>query len=132
MPASNWVTTRTERPSTRGTSGSVRFLSPACSRWVARFCSGWVRRLVPRAGLLGSLTAIALVLISFLPLLDVLHYPIVGLVALSIILATLVARVPLPGRVPGALGRLLVAGTLYYLMVWTGHIEPEVPAVSPR
>jgi len=31
--------------------------------------SGWVRRLVPRAGLLGSLTAIALVLISFLPLL---------------------------------------------------------------
>ena len=30
--------------------------------------SGWIRRIVPRAGLLGSLTAIALVLISFLPL----------------------------------------------------------------
>ena len=55
--------------------------------------SGIVRRLVPRAGLLGSLTAIALVLISFLPLLDVLHYPLVGLVALAIILTTLVARV---------------------------------------
>ncbi len=95
------------------------------------FLSGWVRRLVPRAGLLGSLTAIALVLISFLPLLDVLHYPVVGLVALSIILATLVARVPLPGRVPGALGALLAAGTLYYLMVWTGHIEPEVPQFQP-
>ena len=33
--------------------------------------SGWIRRLIPRAGLLGSLTAIALVLISFLPLLDI-------------------------------------------------------------
>ena len=31
--------------------------------------AGWIRRIVPRAGLLGSLAAIALVLISFLPLL---------------------------------------------------------------
>ncbi len=31
----------------------------------------WIRRLLPRAGLLGSLAAIALVLISFLPLLDI-------------------------------------------------------------
>ena len=42
------------------------------------------------------LLAGTLVLISFLPLLDVLHYPVVGFVALAIILATLVARVPLP------------------------------------
>ena len=41
---------------------------------------------VPRAGLLGSLAAIALVLISFLPLLEVLHYPVVGMVSLAIIL----------------------------------------------
>ncbi len=47
------------------------------------FVSGWVRRVVPRAGLLGSLTAIALVLISFLPMLDVMHFPLVGMVALA-------------------------------------------------
>lgn len=87
------------------------------------FVSGLVRRLVPRAALLGSLTAIALVLISFLPLLDVLHYPLVGLVALAIILTTLVARVPLPWRVPGALGALLVAGTIYYISVWAGWLS---------
>jgi AGZA family xanthine/uracil permease-like MFS transporter len=95
------------------------------------FVSGMVRRLVPRAGLLGSLTAIALVLISFLPLLDVLHYPLVGLVALAIILTTLVARVPLPGRIPGALGALLVAGTIYYVMAWTGLLTPETIQFQP-
>ena len=62
--------------------------------------AGWVRRSLPRAGLLGSLAAIALVLISFLPLLDILHDPIVGLVALTLILTTLVARVELPLRIP--------------------------------
>ncbi|MHB0957805.1 MAG: permease [Pirellulaceae bacterium] len=95
------------------------------------FVSGLARRLVPRAGLLGSLTAIALVLISFLPLLDVLRYPLVGLVALAIVLTTLVARVPLPGRIPGALGALLVAGTIYYVMTWTGLLTPETVAFEP-
>ena len=64
--------------------------------------SNWVRRVMPRAGLLGSLAAIALVLISFLPLLEILQQPVVGLVSLAIILTTLVARVPLPLRMPGA------------------------------
>ena len=75
-----------------------------------------LRRLIPRAGLLGSLTAVALVLISFLPLLEILHAPLVGLVALAIILVSLIARVPLPFKTPGALGALLVAGTLYYVL----------------
>jgi AGZA family xanthine/uracil permease-like MFS transporter len=95
------------------------------------FVSGIVHRLVPRAGLLGSLTAIALVLISFLPLLDVLHYPLVGLVSLAIILTTLVARVQLPWRIPGALGALLVAGTIYYLMAWTGLLTAEPIHFNP-
>lgn len=78
--------------------------------------SHWIRRLFPRAGLLGSLTAVALVLISFLPLLEILHLPLVGFVALAVVLTTLIARVPLPFKIPGALGSLLVAGTLYYVM----------------
>jgi AGZA family xanthine/uracil permease-like MFS transporter len=95
--------------------------------------SNWVRQIVPRAGLLGSLAAIALVLISFLPLLEILQYPVVGFVALAIILTTLVARIRLPCRVPGALGALLVAGLIYYLMVATGTLghEPPPPGFSP-
>jgi len=89
--------------------------------------SGWVRKVVPRAGLLGSLAAIALVLISFLPLLEIFHFPVVGFVALSIVLTTLVARVQFPGRLPGTLGALLVGATLYYLMKLTGTLGHEVP-----
>lgn len=76
--------------------------------------SNWIRGVFPRAGLLGSLAAIALVLISFLPLLDILHLPLVGLVSLAVILTALVARIPLPFKIPGALGSLAIAGALYY------------------
>lgn len=95
------------------------------------FGASWVRRLTPRAGLLGSLAAIALVLISFMPTLEVLHMPVVGLVALAVILTTLVARIPLPGKIPGALASLLIAGALYYLMVGLKLIESQ-PAPTPQ
>jgi AGZA family xanthine/uracil permease-like MFS transporter len=100
----------------------------------------WVRRTLPRAGLLGSLAAIAIVLISFLPLLEILQSPVVGLVSLAIVLATLVARLELPGRVPGAVGSLLVGGALFYAMRamqahgWLPeslHIPPEELVIDP-
>jgi AGZA family xanthine/uracil permease-like MFS transporter len=78
--------------------------------------SGWVRRVFPRAGLLGSLASIALVLISFLPLVEMLHVPIVALISLAIILTSLVARVPLPLQIPGTLGALIAGGAIYWLM----------------
>lgn len=89
------------------------------------FGAGWVRKILPRAGLLGSLTAIALVLISFLPLVELMHEPVVGLTSLAIIVTTLVARIPMPGRVPGALGAVLVGGTLYYVLKACGWLSPE-------
>jgi AGZA family xanthine/uracil permease-like MFS transporter len=92
--------------------------------------SGWIRAFLPRAGLLGSLTAVALVLISFLPLLEVLHLPIVGFVALAIVLTTLVARVELPFKIPGALGALLIAGFLYYVMRWAEGSQLLPPALA--
>ncbi len=78
--------------------------------------SGWVRRVVPRAGLLGSLTAIALVIISFLPLLDIVAQPVAGMVALALILATLTARWHFPRQFPGALGAVAVGCVCYYGM----------------
>ena len=82
--------------------------------------SGWIRRMVPRAGLLGSLTAIALVLISFLPFLDIAAEPVAGMVALVLMLATLTARWRLPREIPGALGAVLVGCFVFYLARWTG------------
>ncbi|HEV3024458.1 MAG TPA: hypothetical protein VGX76_18405 [Pirellulales bacterium] len=89
------------------------------------FGSGWIRRIVPRAGLLGSLAAVALVLISFLPMVEMLHYPVVAFVSLGIVLTTIVARVDLPGRLPGAAGALLVGGAIFYAMRFAGLLQPE-------
>ena len=84
--------------------------------------SGLVRRSVPRAGLLGSLAAIALVLISFLPTVKILATPVVGLVALGIVLATLTARIRLPAGFPGALAAVLVGWGLWWLGTTAGWI----------
>jgi len=85
----------------------------------APFC-GWVRRVVPRAGLLGSLTAIALVLIAFLPLLDVATQPVAGFASLAVVLATLSARWRLPDRAPGMLAAVVVGCAIYYGMFLAG------------
>ncbi len=92
--------------------------------------SGWIRRMVPRAGLLGSLAAVALVLISFLPLLEVLHFPVVGMTVLAIVLMTLIARIPAPGRVPGALAALLVGSLIFYTMQWLGLLHFDRDAMG--
>jgi AGZA family xanthine/uracil permease-like MFS transporter len=93
----------------------------------APFC-GWLRRVLPRAGLLGSLAAIALVLISFLPLLDIAATPIAGFVALAVILATLTARWHLPRDFPGALGAVLLGCVVYYSL----HLAGLGPGLGPR
>src|SRR5204863_3715910 len=75
-----------------------------------------VRRWVPRAGLLGSLAAIALALIAFLPLLldGIAAVPVVGMLSLTLILVTLVAHRSLPGKVPGALAAVAIGVAVYF------------------
>ena len=96
------------------------------------FGSNWIRRLIPRAGLLGSLAAIALVLISFLPLVEILHTPIIGLIALSIVLTSLIGRIRMPGNLPGTLVALIVAGTMFHIMNWMGWLDSQAPLIAPH
>lgn len=83
--------------------------------------SGWIRRLVPQAGLLGSLVSIALVIISFLPLLDIAGAPVAGFVALAMVLASLTARWRLVGR-PSA---IVAASALGLVSVAVLSLKPE-------
>lgn len=90
-----------------------------------------LRRMVPRAGLLGSLAAIALALIAFLPLAQdgIASVPLVGMTALTLILWTLVAHRPLPGRFPGALAAVLLGAIVYQVcrMLGTANGWPLAP-----
>ncbi len=99
---------------------------------VCSFAGAWVRKVIPRAGLFGSLTSIALVIISFVPLVDVFREPIVGLVALAIVLASLVGRVPLPFKIPGTLAALVVGGIIHYIqIIVTGQSLPTLASLAP-
>jgi len=60
------------------------------------FIGQWVQRVVPQAGLLGSLAGIGLALIGLVPLVDIFSMPLVGLISLGLIFYSLVARIKLP------------------------------------
>src|SRR5262249_20765744 len=46
--------------------------------------------------------------------------PVVGLLTLTIILITLVAHRPFPGKIPGALAAVIIGAVLFHLLNWWG------------
>ena len=103
---------------------------------VLAFFSNWIHRVFPRAGLLGSLAAIALVLISFFAIPEMAAHPIVGFLSLAMVLVTLVARQPLPFKIPGALAAVLIGTLLFYACMGVEQIAgisftPTREAISP-
>jgi len=93
-------------------------------KFVLSFAGGWVNRVVPRAGLLGSIAGIALMLIGFLPIVELLRVPVVGFVGLGVVLYAVVAKGRLPGRMPGVLASFLVGLALYYSLGPLGLAGP--------
>jgi hypothetical protein len=57
-------------------------LETACA--ILSFFGRWIQRMVPQAGLLGSLAGIGLALLGTLPLIDVFGMPLVGVLALGL------------------------------------------------
>ncbi len=86
------------------------------------FLGNWVQKIVPQAGLLGSLAGIGLALIGLTPLLDIFGMPLVGLIALGMILYTLVAGIKLPGKIPGVFASVAVGTLLYYVLGPSGIV----------
>jgi AGZA family xanthine/uracil permease-like MFS transporter len=93
------------------------------------FSGEWVRRVVPRAGLLGSIAGVSILLIAFLPMLKVIADPLVGFLSLGLILVALVGRIALPARVPGALAAVVLGGLVYLVEHWAG-IAPGTHALT--
>ncbi len=82
----------------------------------ASFFGEAIRRFVPRAGLLGSISAVALLLIGFLSGLKIFGNPVVGFASFGVILLTLIAGRPLPKNLPGAAVAVLLGTVLYYVL----------------
>lgn len=91
------------------------------------FGGEWVRRVTPRAGLLGSIAGVAILLIAFLPALKVFADPLVGLTALVIIVVALVGGIRLPWGLPGAFVAVAAGALIFWLREWLGWGGPVHP-----
>lgn len=98
---------------------------------ILSFCGAWIQKMVPRAGLLGSLAGVGIALIGFIPLVDIFGMPVVGMLSLGLILYTLVARIQLPGNIPGILTAIIVGTALYHLYYLSGLGGSPAEAYSP-
>ena len=87
---------------------------------ILSFAGEWVQKIVPQAGLLGSIAAIGLCLIGMFPLIDIFSIPVVGMIALGLVFYTLVARIPLPFKMPGVFASVVLGTSLYYLLAPLG------------
>jgi AGZA family xanthine/uracil permease-like MFS transporter len=86
-----------------------------------------VRRMVPRAALLGSIAGVAVLMIAFLPALKVVADPLVGLAALGVLLLGLFGRVRMPFGVPAAFAAVAAGAAIFWgraLIGGTAHGPP--------
>jgi AGZA family xanthine/uracil permease-like MFS transporter len=76
------------------------------------FIAPIIRKITPRAALLGSLAGISLTFISLSPGAQLYMTPLIGIVCLAVILASWFGGVRYPGGVPGGLMAMLVGAIL--------------------
>ena len=91
------------------------------------FAGDWARRVVPRAALLGSIAGVAILLIAFLPMLKILRDPLVGLVALFVLLLALLGGVRMPLGMPGALAAVLAGLAVFWIRAALGGSGQPAP-----
>jgi AGZA family xanthine/uracil permease-like MFS transporter len=96
------------------------------------FIGDRVRRAIPEAGLLGSIGGVGIALLGTLQLGEIYGEPIVGMMALGVILYALVAKIRLPYRAPEVLASVVIGAALYYALGalgWSVH-HVAVPVAS--
>ncbi|MGD0021475.1 MAG: MFS transporter [Smithellaceae bacterium] len=93
------------------------------------FFGGWIQRIIPTAGLLGPIAGIGLLLLGFLPMIEIFSEVVVGMVALGLIFTALMSKMHLPGRLPGVLMAVLVGTGIHFALGYGGYL-PEFTAPS--
>ncbi|MDF1762696.1 MAG: NCS2 family permease [Oleibacter sp.] len=84
----------------------------------------WLKRVTPRAGMLGTLAGIALVFIATVAMARIYENPIIGFTALAFVLWGMVGRYKLPFGIPAGL-MALVAGTVIGLLTGEASFSSE-------
>lgn len=86
------------------------------------FVGPYIRKVTPRAAMLGTLAGVALTFIAMRPAMEMFDTPYIGLLSFGIILIGWLARKNFPGNIPAGL-LAIVVGTM---VGWaTGYMSPE-------
>jgi AGZA family xanthine/uracil permease-like MFS transporter len=101
------------------------------TKLITAFFGDLLRRSIPVAGLLGSIAGVGLLLLGFLPLIEIFNEVVVGLVALGLIFAVFLGKLELPGRIPGALAAVVLGTALHLTLGYGGYLpEFQAPALA--
>jgi AGZA family xanthine/uracil permease-like MFS transporter len=99
---------------------------------IMSFIGDRVRRVIPEAGLLGSIGGVGIALLGTLQLGEIYAEPVVGMLALGVILYALVAKIRLPYRAPEVLVAVALGAALYYGLGAAGLSVHEPRAFSAQ
>lgn len=88
------------------------------------FVGPFLKKITPRAGMLGTLCGIAPVFIGTVPLTMIFEEPLIGFVSLTIVMWGLVGRFKLPFNIPAGL-LALICGTIIALIIGKSAVNFE-------
>ena len=92
------------------------------------FVGPFIRRVTPRAAMLGTLAGISITFISMRPAFQIWEAPYIGLASLAIVLIAWTAGMRLPGNVPGGLAAVIVGTAIGWIASLAGWSDYMVPA----
>ena len=96
------------------------------------FIGDRIRRAIPEAGLLGSIGGVGIALLGTLQLGEIYGEPVVGMMALGVIIYTLVAKIRLPFNLPQVLASVVLGAALYYGLGAFGLLVHGVTTPTPN
>ena len=96
---------------------------------IGGFIAPVIRKITPRAALLGSLAGISLTFISLSPGAQIFMTPVIGVICLAVILASWLGGFRYPGGIPGGLMAMFVGSLIAWIANAMGY---ELGGIGPE
>ena len=92
------------------------------------FIGPWIRKMTPRAAMLGTLAGISIAFISMRPAFQMFEVPWIALICFAIVLIAWTANIRLPGGVPGGLAAVILGAIIGWVAAafgWSDYMKGE-------
>jgi AGZA family xanthine/uracil permease-like MFS transporter len=93
---------------------------------IGAFVGPWIRKVTPRAAMLGTLAGISIAFISMRPAFQMWEVPWIGLACFAIVLIAWTGNIRLPGGIPGGLAAVIVGAIIGWIAAalgWSDYMK---------